>query len=80
MSNNNITLNKLIKSISKYNPKTKTYFSFALAARNTFYKYEYEHKICLPYMLQTGFCKSVIKILRETLKARFMCSKVFFKI
>ena len=26
--------------------------------RNTFYKYEYEYKVCLPYMLQTGFCKS----------------------
>ena len=25
--------------------------------RNAFYKFEYEHKICLPYMMQTDFCK-----------------------
>ena len=25
--------------------------------RNTFYKFEYKHKICLPYIIQTGLCK-----------------------
>ena len=48
---------------SKCNPKYKTYFlSLSIsgtlkAGRNIFYKYEYEYKICLPYMTQTGFCK-----------------------
>ena len=37
--------------------------------RNTFYKFEYKHKICLPYIIQTGLCKKVRKILLETSKA-----------
>ena len=27
------------------------------AGRNTFHKYEYEYKICMPYIIQTGFYK-----------------------
>ena len=61
----------MIKSSSKCNPKT--YFSFVFhnrnskGGRNTFYRYEYEYKICLTCMIQTGFYKKVRKILLETL-------------
>ena len=50
-------LNKLIKSSGKCNAKIETFF-FPLsisvivkAGRNTVYKYEYEYKICVPYIL-----------------------------
>ena len=65
----------MIKSNNKYNPKSKTCFSFPFHLGNniggkkkTFYKYEYKHKMCLP-MIQTGSCKLVRKNLLKTLKA-----------
>ena len=60
--NNNIILNKLMKSSAKCNPKRVNFLSLSIlgivkAGRNTFYKYEYKYKICLSYMIQTGFYK-----------------------
>ena len=37
--------------------------------RNTFLKYKQERKICLPYMIQTGFCKIGEKNLIENFKS-----------
>ena len=56
-------LNKLIKSSGRQMENGKLTFlllsisGVVQAERNTFYTCEFEYKICLPYMIQTVFCK-----------------------
>ena len=59
--------NKLIKSSGKCNPKNKTYFlscsisGIVKTGRNTFYKYQDEPKICLPYIIKQASGSFIIK-------------------
>ena len=58
----------MIKSSGKCNPKRKTYLSPSISGtvkvgRNSFYKYEYEYKICLPYMTQTPFSDTCLRFM-----------------
>ena len=59
--------NKLIKSSGKCNPKNKTYFlscsvsGIVKTGRNTFYKYQDEPKICLPYIIKQASGFFIIK-------------------